>query len=93
MLCQARGFQLVGHERFCPKCGNQVAAPSPQIVAQVPQAAFPERDDILARLNELEAAHDKPTILDRYNKLVAPVIDHITVLGFLLPPLLQHLLN
>ena len=52
-----------------------------------------QRDNIIARLDELEAANDKPTMLQRYNALVASIGDHITVLGFLLPPLLEKLLS
>jgi hypothetical protein len=52
-----------------------------------------KRQEILLRLDELEAATDKPTIFERYNHLVATIGDHITVLGFLLPPLLQKLLS
>jgi hypothetical protein len=40
MFCKACGFQLVGDERFCPKCGLYMAASAPpQTVAPVPLAA------------------------------------------------------
>lgn len=44
MFCQACGFQLSGHEQFCPKCGNHIAAaPTPQAVVPPPQTATPNR--------------------------------------------------
>jgi hypothetical protein len=48
-----------------------------------------KRAEIIARLDELEAANDKPSRFEKYTKLVATIGDHITVLGFLLPPLLE----
>ena len=49
--------------------------------------------DILLRLDELEAATDKPTMLQRYNNLVATIGNHITVFSLLLPPLLDKLMH
>jgi hypothetical protein len=51
------------------------------------------REEILSRLGELEAASDKPTMIDRYNNLVATIGNHITVLGFLLPPLWEMIVK
>src|ERR1700752_57316 len=47
--------------------------------------------EILSRLDELEAAADRPTMIERYNNLVATIGNHITVFGLLLPPLLDKL--
>jgi hypothetical protein len=47
--------------------------------------------EILLRLDELEAATSETTRFDAYNNLVATIGNHITVLSFLLPPLLHTL--
>jgi len=49
--------------------------------------------EIIARLDELEAATDKPTILQRYNNLVASIGSHITVFGPLLYALMEKLMR
>jgi DNA-binding PadR family transcriptional regulator len=46
-----------------------------------------KREVIMARIDDLEAAHDEPSKADRYLKLMGAIGDHITVLGFLLPPI------
>jgi hypothetical protein len=47
---------------------------------------------IVAKLNELETAADKPSKMERYNQFVSALGDHITVLNFILPPLLHWLM-
>jgi hypothetical protein len=58
---------------------------------EVPKLVSDERkrEEILSRLDELEAADDNPSKFEKYTKLVATIGDHITVLGFLLPPLFE----
>jgi hypothetical protein len=51
------------------------------------------RRAILSRLDELEAAADKPTLLQRYTNLVATIGNHVTVFGPLLTPLLEKLMR
>lgn len=48
-----------------------------------------KRNDILAKVDELEVAYGEPSRFAKYTNLVAVIGDHITVLGFLLPPVLQ----
>jgi hypothetical protein len=52
-----------------------------------------KRTDALAKLDELREAPDKPSKLDRYSQLMSVIGDHITVLGFLMHPLLQKLMQ
>ena len=49
------------------------------------------QDAILEKLDELQAAHDKPTRMERYLTLMGAAGDHITVLMFLLTPLFHSL--
>jgi hypothetical protein len=48
---------------------------------------------VLERLESLEAAHDQPTMLERYTQLVGAIGDHITVLQFFLPPILLWIMQ
>lgn len=52
-----------------------------------------QRSEALDRLGAFEAACDKPTRIERYTQLVGVLGDHITVLGFILTPLFQHLMQ
>lgn len=49
-----------------------------------------KRSNVLTKLNELQSAPDKPTRLERYTQLIG---DHITMLTFVLTPLLRRLMN
>ncbi len=51
-----------------------------------------KQSDLLARLEALEEAQDKPSRILRYPELVAMLGDHITVLTFL-APLMQRLMQ
>lgn len=48
---------------------------------------------VLAKLDVLQAAPDKASKLDLYNQFVGSLSDHITVLGFTLPPLMHWLMR
>ena len=48
-----------------------------------------EREHILSRLDELEASTDLPTRYEKYAKLMGAIGDHITVLSFLMPPIIK----
>ena len=48
-----------------------------------------ERESILARVEELETAQDRPSRVEIYLKLMGAIGDHITVLGVMLPPILH----
>ena len=50
-----------------------------------------KRTEALSRLDALEAAPDKTSIIERYTQVVGVISDHITVLSFLLTPLFQKL--
>ena len=50
-----------------------------------------KQEAILSKIDHLEIA-DKPSKMERYAQLVGVLGDHITVLGFILPHLLQRLL-
>lgn len=52
-----------------------------------------QQREILSRIQELEAATDRPTMLQRYNNLVAAIGNHITVLSPLLIPLMEKLMH
>ena len=52
-----------------------------------------KRDEILARLEALETAPDKPSRIERYTQLVGVLGDHITVFTVLLTPLFQNLMR
>lgn len=47
------------------------------------------QEQIIAKLDDLRDAHDKPSRIERYMSLMGAVGDHITVLSFLLTPLLH----
>jgi len=51
------------------------------------------RSEILLCVDALEDAPDQPSLLERYNKLVGVIGDHMTVFGPLLIPLLQRLMG
>jgi hypothetical protein len=48
-----------------------------------------KRDGILARVEELETAQDRPSRVEIYLRLMGAIGDHITVLGLMLPPILH----
>jgi DNA-binding PadR family transcriptional regulator len=48
-----------------------------------------ERERILSRLDELEASSELPSRYEKYAMLMGAIGDHITVLGFLVPPILK----
>jgi hypothetical protein len=48
---------------------------------------------IMVQLDVLEDAQDQPSMLERYNKLVGVIGDHVTVFGPLLSLLLQRLMG
>jgi len=52
-----------------------------------------KRSEILERLAELEIAKDRSSMLTSYTQLVGVIGDHITVLGFLLPPVLEMIMR
>lgn len=52
-----------------------------------------KRGNVITKLDALQAAHDQPTRLDRYTQLMGVIGDHITVLTFVLTPLLQSLMR
>jgi hypothetical protein len=60
-----------------------------EILARV--ADEQRRSEIIMHLDALEDARDKPSMLERYNKLVGVIGDHVTVFGPLLTLILQRL--
>jgi len=60
-----------------------------EVRLQIPDSS--RVDEILEKLDALQAAHDKPTKLERYMQVMGAIGDHITVLSFLLTPLLHAL--
>jgi hypothetical protein len=52
-----------------------------------------KRSEIIVQLDALEDAKDQPSMLERYNKLVGVIGDHVTVFGPLLTLLLQRLMG
>jgi hypothetical protein len=76
---------------------NLNAAGTDQLIAKLREEVLSRIDDasrqqdILAKLDELQAAHDKPTKIERYIQVMGAIGDHITVLGFILTPLMRSL--
>lgn len=56
---------------------------------RVPDAK--KRTEIIQHIDALETAPDQPSRIDRYNRLVAVIADHVTVYGPLLTTLFQVL--
>jgi hypothetical protein len=52
-----------------------------------------KRSAALVHLEKLEAAPDRQTKIEVYNKLVGSIADHITIFGPLLPLLLQQIMS
>ncbi len=50
------------------------------------------RDEVLSRLNALEASQSSPFWVERYKDLLSVASNHITVYGWMLAPLLQRLI-
>lgn len=71
--------------------GDSLSAFRSEVIKLIDDEA--KQREILSRLDELEASTDKPTMLQRYNNLVATIGNHITVFGPLLPPLLDKLMR
>lgn len=78
----------------------------PEIVTANPQQVFQrtraeierhipdgeKRAHIIAKLDELEMAADKPSKMERYDQFVSSLGDHLTVLNFILPRLMHWLM-
>ncbi len=52
-----------------------------------------KRNEIILHVDALEAAQDQPSMIERYNKLVGVIGDHVTVFGPLLALLLPKLMG
>ena len=52
-----------------------------------------KRSEIMLHIDALEEAQGKPSIIERYNKLVGVIGDHVTVFGPVLTLLLQRLMG
>ena len=50
-----------------------------------------QQAEILSRLDDLEAAKGSPAVGVKYTQLLSAISDHITVFGYLLPPLMKAL--
>jgi hypothetical protein len=80
--------------------GDVVTTASPQQLfektrAEIQQHVAEEekRAEIIAKLGDLEKAPDKLSRMEQYNKFVSILGDHITVLNYILPPLMHWLMT